>query len=352
MAITELSLKKITKFLAGLAGIALLLYFSVIVFDIIVMLVLSILLAFIFNPLVMFFEKNGVNRLISVILVFLIAAVVITFGFSVFIPKVAKQMNVLAANLTEENVEQVLGQFNTTIDNLIPFVSGEEVTQKISEFFSNLLFDSINNISDIVTSIISVLAISVIVPFMTFFILKDKHKIVKGIIDIMPNKYFEVSYWVIKKISHQLGRYVRSWIFDAFIVGAMATIGLAVLGIQNSITIGTIAGIGHLIPYFGPVIGGLPAIIISLIQFGDLSMLPSITLVFVIIYTFDNGYIQPNVFSKGTDIHPLMIIILILIGSQAMGILGMLLAVPTASVIKTAAREIYFGYKNYRIIRT
>lgn len=95
----------------------------------------------------------------------------------------------------------------------------------------------------------------------------------------------------------------------------------------------------------------MPAIIISIIQFGDLSMLPSITIMFVIIYTFDNGYIQPNVFSKGTDIHPLLIIILILIGSQAMGILGMLLAVPTATVMKTAAREIYYGYRNYRIIK-
>ncbi|KUG25782.1 hypothetical protein ASZ90_004388 [hydrocarbon metagenome] len=261
-------------------------------------------------------------------------------------------MNVLAANLSKENIDQVLGNFNQTIEEFLPFVSADEITNQLSNFFSNLFFTSIDNISVIVTSIISVIAISVIVPFLTFFILKDKHRIVKGIIDVMPNKYFEVSYWVIKKISHQLGRFVRSWIFDAFIVGFMATIGLTILGIQNSITIGAVAGIGHLIPYFGPVIGGLPAILISIIQFGDLSMLPSITLMFVIIYTFDNGYIQPNVFSKGTDIHPLLIILLILVGSQAMGILGMLLAVPAATVLKTAAREIYHGYKNYRIIRT
>jgi predicted PurR-regulated permease PerM len=299
----------------------------------------------------MFLEKNGLNRLVSVLLVFLIAAFLTIFGFSVLIPKIVKQLNVIAANFSKENIDAVLGQFNQTLTEVLPLVSAEEITQQISTFFSELLVNSINNITEIVTSIISILAIVVIVPFMTFFILKDKHKIVKGIIDVMPNKYFEVSYWVIKKISDQLGRYVRSWIFDAFIVGLMATIGLSILGIQNSITIGAIAGIGHLIPYFGPVIGGLPAIIISLIQFGDLSMLPSITLMFVIIYTFDNGYIQPNVFSKGTDIHPLLIIILILVGSQAMGILGMLLAVPAATVIKTAAREIYYGYKNYRIIR-
>lgn len=352
MLLNEITLKKLSRFAFGVVLAGLLLYFSVIIFDIIVLLVISILLAFILNPLVMFFEKNGFNRLFSVLLVFLITAVIIGFGFSVIIPKIAKQMNVLAANLSKENIDHVLGSFNQTIEEFLPFVSADEITNQLSNFFSNLFFTSIDNISVIVTSIISVIAISVIVPFLTFFILKDKHRIVKGIIDVMPNKYFEVSYWVIKKISHQLGRYVRSWIFDAFIVGFMATIGLTILGIQNSITIGAVAGIGHLIPYFGPVIGGLPAILISIIQFGDLSMLPSITLMFVIIYTFDNGYIQPNVFSKGTDIHPLLIILLILVGSQAMGILGMLLAVPVATVLKTAAREIYHGYKNYRIIGT
>ena len=351
MSISETTLKKITKFILGFAVLAFLVYFSVIIFDILVMLTLSILLAFIFNPLVLFFEKNGMNRLVSVLLVFLVATFIIVFGFSVLIPKIVKQLNVISANFTKENIDAVLGQFNQALNEFLPIISAEEITQQVSAFFSDLLVNSINNISEIVSSIISVLAIAIIVPFMTFFILKDKHKIVKGIIDVMPNKYLEVSYWVIKKISYQLGRYVRSWIFDAFIVGLMATIGLTILGIQNSITIGAIAGIGHLIPYFGPVIGGLPAIIISLLQFGDLSMLPSITLMFLVIYTFDNGYIQPNVFSKGTDIHPLLIIILILIGSQAMGILGMLLAVPAATVIKTAAREIYYGYKNYRIIR-
>jgi predicted PurR-regulated permease PerM len=72
---------------------------------------------------------------------------------------------------------------------------------------------------------------------------------------------------------------------------------------------------------------------------------------FAVIYSFDNGFIQPNIIAKSTDMHPLIIIILILIGSETLGVLGMLLAVPVATVIKTAVKEIYFGYKNYKIIR-
>jgi predicted PurR-regulated permease PerM len=167
----------------------------------------------------------------------------------------------------------------------------------------------------------------------------------------MPNRYFEMSYWVTKKMGVELSRFVRGWIFDAFAVGFLSAIGLSILGIKNPISIGFVAGVGHLIPYFGPIIGGIPAIIISIVQFGDFSMLPNIVIMFLLVYTFDNGFIQPNVFSKSTDLHPLLIIILILAGSQVMGILGMLLAVPAATVLRTAAREIYLGYKNYRIIR-
>jgi predicted PurR-regulated permease PerM len=72
---------------------------------------------------------------------------------------------------------------------------------------------------------------------------------------------------------------------------------------------------------------------------------------FLIIYTIDNGFIQPNVFSKSTDFHPVTIIVLIIAGSKLLGVFGMLLAIPTATVVKTAAKEIYNGYKNYKIIK-
>ena len=350
MALSEQILKKIWKSILLVLAIVLISYFTYFFSDIIIMLSVSMLLALIFNPFVSFLEKHGVHRLISILLVFILTGGVMVFGFSVLIPKIIYQINMISHNVNEQNVNFLVKETEEIITKYIPFVNSAEIVQKVEEFFSTLFFNSIDNLSNIVTSIFSIIAISIIVPFMTFFLLKDRSRITKGIINVMPNRYFEVSYWTIKQISDQLGRFVRGWIFDAFIVGALAAIGLTILGIKNSVTIGMIAGLGHLIPYFGPVIGGIPAIIISIVQFGDFSKLPSILIMFVIVYTIDNGYIQPNIFSKSTDIHPLLIIILILLGGQLMGVLGMLLAVPLATVVKTAAKEIYFGYKNYKII--
>jgi len=348
----KVSQTDIKKYLWILVFLLFFIFLSVIFSDILAIFIVSLLIAMILNPAVDFLEKQGFNRLISVLLIFLLCGALLLLIFSYLLPKVFNQMNSLAQIITPESLSSIFKNIELFVKRLFPFLNTQNILNRISIEFQNILFGWINNVSNILYSIFSILALLVIVPFITFFLLKDNKKIIKGIINIMPNKYFEVSYWVVKKISIQLGRFVRGWILDAAIVGTMAGIGLAILGIDNSASIGFVAGVGHLIPYFGPVIGGIPAIIISIIQLGNFSMLPKIVLMFALIYIFDNGYIQPKVFSKSTDMHPLIIIILVLIGGKLLGVFGMLLAVPAATVIKTAAKEIYYGYKNYKIIRT
>jgi predicted PurR-regulated permease PerM len=160
-----------------------------------------------------------------------------------------------------------------------------------------------------------------------------------------------MSYWILKRVSLQLGRFVRGWIFDATFVGIAIGFGFYFIGLPNALPLGVIAGIGHLIPYFGPVIGGIPAIVLSIMQTGDLSQVPLIMTIVALTYTLDNGFVQPYVFSKSVGMHPIVIILIIIIGSELFGLIGMLLAVPTATVIKTAATEIYFAYKNYSIVK-
>jgi predicted PurR-regulated permease PerM len=144
--------------------------------------------------------------------------------------------------------------------------------------------------------------------------------------------------------------FVRAWIFDATFVGTLIGFGFYLIGVPNALPLGVIAGLGHLIPYFGPIIGGIPAIIISIMS-GDTSQIPLIIIIVLGVYTIDNGFVQPVVFGKSVDIHPIMIILLIIAGSQIFGLIGMLLAVPVATVIKTMAKEIYYAFKNYRIAR-
>lgn len=350
MLLSDKQFNYVKKVFATFIILVVIVYLSYLFAEIIAMLIVSLLIAMIFSPIVDFLEKRGLPRFFSVLSVFVLTGIFIFSLISFLLPRIASQFHELGSALTPENIKSLLGNVEKTIKSLFPFLNSVQIADRVVTFVQNIIFGWVNNISNILSSIISIVAILVIVPFMTFFILKDNRILMKGIVNVMPNRYFEVSYSVIKKISKELSRFVRGWILDAFCVGMMSGLGLALLGIQNAASIGFIAGIGHLIPYFGPIIGGIPAIIISVVQFGNFSMLPNILLLFILVYTFDNGFIQPNVFSKNTDLHPLVIILLILIGSEVLGIFGMLIAVPTATVVRTATREIYNGYKNYKII--
>ncbi len=347
----EAPYKKILKFLFWIAGIALLFYLIYALVEIILIVAISILLSFIFAPFIAMMEGRGLNRLTSTLIAFGVLAFIIYFSLSIIIPKLVFQMNQLIAALEGFSFAEEVDAFEKSIAQYLPFLEPGEITNKAEEFISLQLVNFFDRISEVLSSIFSVVAILVIVPFVTFFLLKDSRKILQGILHIIPNKYFEMSYYVLKKVSLQLGLFVRAWIFDATFVGVIIGFGFYIIGVPNALPLGVIAGLGHLIPYFGPVIGGVPAAIVSIVQYGDFSQIPLIALVVLITYAFDNGFVQPYVFGKSVDMHPIVIILLIISGGTLFGIIGMLLAVPVATVLKTFTKEIYFAFKNYKIAR-
>jgi predicted PurR-regulated permease PerM len=309
------------------------------------------MLALIFDPFITMIEKKGLNRLFSSLIIFAVFGLIVYLIISFLIPSFILQMKTLIESVKGYITPSQIRKVGTEVQKAIPLIKSGDLQEKITNYVSVQVENFFNYFSTLISGLISLVAILIIVPFITFFMVKDNKKIVRGILNIIPNKYFEMSYYVIKKISVQLSRYARAWIFDATFVGCMMGIGLYLIGVDNSVPLGVMAGFGHLIPYFGPVIGGVPAILISLIQYGDLSRAPLILILILSTYAIDNGIVQPYIFSKSLDMHPIIIILLIIAGGQLFGVLGMLLAIPTATVIKTFAKEIYFAFTNYKVAK-
>jgi len=343
--------KATTKILIWLAGTIIFLYLVYLLTEILIIIALAILLAFIFAPFVSLLEARGFNRLTSTLIIFGIFGFLIYLSMSVIIPKLIFQMNQLVEALQGFSFDEEMKALEAAILRYLPFLEPGSLTTRIETLFSSQLVNIIDSTTTVLSSIISIIAVLIIVPFVTFFLLKDNRRIFQGILHTVPNKYFEMSYYVFKKVTLQLGLFVRAWIFDATFVGVMIGFGFYFIGVPNALPLGVIAGLGHLIPYFGPVIAGIPAVIVSIVQYGDLSQLPLIALVVLITYTIDNGFVQPYVFGKSVDMHPIVIILLIISGGILFGLVGMLLAVPIATVIKTFSKEIYFTKKHYKIAR-
>jgi predicted PurR-regulated permease PerM len=221
----EKSYKRISLYISLIAAALAAVYLLYILSDIVIILIVSVLISFIFNPVINFIERGGINRLFSTLIVFISFLFIIYLVLSFIIPKFIFQMNALIESMKEYSIHDQIIVFESEIHKLLPFFTTGELAYKIENFLSVQIFNSFEFISPLLSSIVSVIAILVIIPFISFFILKDSNQIMHSLISILPNRYFEMSYWIIKRVSLQLGKYVRAWIFDASFVGITMGLG-------------------------------------------------------------------------------------------------------------------------------
>lgn len=315
--------------------------------DLVLTLIISALLAFILRPLVRLLEyRFSIRRIYSVISVFLFIGAVFVLSGIYFVPIAIERLQVLADSFKNFPFDQKLNEAAINLTSGIPFVNSSTVTLKVHEFVQS----GMQSLKDLFSAAVGFLVNLVIIPFITFFILAEGDTALKRTIERVPNKYFEMTLNVLNKIQLKLVGYLKGWILDSVIVGILNIIGFYIIGVENAILLGIIAGISNLIPYVGPFFGVIPALLVSLVQFGDFRqayLIIGVTL--VLVQLLDNIFIQPICFSKTVDMHPVLVIIVLIIGNSMMGIAGMLLAIPIATILMASAFETYWGLKQYHI---
>jgi predicted PurR-regulated permease PerM len=314
---------------------------------IVLTLLFSILSAFILRPLVKLLEfRFGFHRLFSVSIVFLFVGGSLIVLSMFFIPFAIERLKTLYDGFKNFPFDQKLNEAISNVTANIPFANPEMATQKVH----TLVLSGLQGLSGFLASTAGFLVNLIIVPFITFFILIEGDTAVKELIERVPNKYFEMILNVLDKIQKDLVGYLRGWILDSVIVGILNIVGFYLIGVNYAILLGIIAGISNLIPYVGPFFGVIPALLISLSQCGDFRQaFPILAVTLVLVQLLDNIIIQPLCFSKTLNMHPVTVVVVLIIGNSLMGIIGMLLAIPIATLLKTSAVETYWGLKNYRI---
>ena len=341
----EKPLSGITKVFILLIPVLIMAVFVAFFTNIFITLLICLLLALILSPLVDYLQSYVLSRTLAIVLVYVVIGVLMYYAIMLIIPNVTEQADSLKTNYKELQVSEKINIVEKWIEKNVPYVKKGDVTKEVENTFKS----SFTKVQDLITGVVSTAFLIIIIPFITFFILRDRQKIKNGFIALVPNKYFEMSVNIMDKIEKQLSKYVRAWLLDALFMGIMIFLGLTILGINNSIIIGMLAGVGHLIPYAGPLIGGIPAILISIIQFGDFHMVLPIIIMVAVIYVVDNTIFQPYIFSKTTDMNPITIIALILVGNEILGAFGALIAIPIATILKVSASETIRGFRNYKL---
>ncbi|MBI2472030.1 MAG: AI-2E family transporter [Planctomycetes bacterium] len=311
--------------------------------------IISVLLAFLLEPVVRFAENYDIKRTTAIVIVFVSIAIIITFGVALFLPVVTTEIQSISANLQLKHPSVLTDEFKTTIEEKFPLMKQRGLSEELASYLRNTLDNLIEKSMEILFEFVHIVSMMFTVPVFTFFLLKDGQRIKKSLIQLVPNRYFEMTLSLVHKISHQMGSYIRGRLLDALIVGILCTITLYLLNIPYAFLIGSLAGCANIIPHFGPVVGAIPAIVMALMKTGSFASVLVITISFVAIQLFDHLVISHMFVLKNIHMHPIIVFIVIFIGGYLMGALGMFIGVLFASVLKVTIDELLWSFKHYRI---
>ena len=235
--------------------------------------------------------------------------------------------------IDREQVNALIGRLQ---DRILGFVIGQ----------SQSIFNAIGTSA---IGAFSVFTTGVIILFLTFFLLNSGRQMKKAFIQIVPNRFFEVALVLIQGLDRQLGDYLRSRLIQTIILSIIASIGYWILGLRFAILIGIIAGLANLIPYIGPFIGAIPAIIVVFLdtRFGLGWSLLAVIILTLVIQIIDNAIITPLIIGKSVELGPVTTIVAVLLGEQLLGLIGLLMAVPIAAMCKLIIEEVWREFKGY-----
>ncbi len=308
--------------------------------------VLGGLLAYLLDPLAVWLEARGMSRGWASVAVFGGLLVLIGVPLALFFPALSAQVIGLQSGIDLGAASDALADIERWIgDRLAPLgVARPDLRERVAAFTTEHLEDLVG----FVPGVLGLVTQFVVVPVIAFFLLKDGRRFRRAFISAVPNRYFEFTLNALRKADAQLGGYLRGQLLAASIVGLLATFALWLIGVEYYFLVGAAAGVANLIPFLGPFIGGVIAITISAVTTGGLDQVLPIVVAFSVIQLIDNLGSQPLLLSRNVELHPLAILLVLLAAGEAFGLLGLLLAVPTAAVLKVLVQEFVTTFRSYR----
>ncbi|MBS4199763.1 AI-2E family transporter [Bacillus sp. FJAT-49732] len=295
---------------------------------------LSGLIAYLLHPLVGKLESLGMKRYVAILLIYLLFFGSTGYAIYLGVPMVIKQMKEFSEQLPiftghyREWIHQVEASTSSFPEGIQMQI--DERINDVEEWFNKL----IEKTSKAIMDLFDFLFILLVVPFLSFYMLKDLDVIKRACWYMTPKKWRRNGVLFLDAVNESLGGYIRGQILVCAIIGVAAAITFGIIGIRYPILLGIIIAITNVIPYFGPLIGAFPVVAIALMSSVKLAIIAGV-IVFVLQF-IEGNILSPYIVGKSLHMHPLFIIAALIIGGEAFGIIGMIVSVPILAIIKIA----------------
>jgi predicted PurR-regulated permease PerM len=289
-------------------------------------------ITYLLHPIVEKLHEKGLHRGLSILVIYLIFFGGIGFALYKGIPAIIDQLKDLS-----ESAPVFAEQYRGWITQL------QDQTRAWPDGLQTRIYDGIDAFEKKLDSLLTMIVnmsinflnsalIMMLIPFIAFYMLKDFPLIKRAVWYITPKKWRKKGTLFLKDVDESLGNYIRGQLLVCVIIGSVSALMFWTFHLKYSLLLGLIVGVTNVIPYFGPIIGAVPAVIIATTMSVKMVL---ITLVIVFGLQFLEGNIlSPLIVGKSLHMHPLVIMLALTTGGEIGGILGLILAVPVLVVLK------------------
>lgn len=334
-------------------GIAILLY---LLKPVLTPFLVAALIAYLSDPLVNQLMRLKLPRALAVTMVFIVMMLVLVSLFVFLIPLLSRQLGIFINRLPEFLVwlQQVALPWinehlkvNVSLDSQILKTMLTEHWQQAGDLAVTVW----KTISQSGMAIIGWTTKLLLIPVVTFYLLCDWQKVVKGIRELLPRRIEKVAVHLWQECDEVIGAFLRGQLLVMLALAVIYWIGLSVVGLDLSLLLGVLAGLLAIVPYLGLIVGVLVASIAALVQFHDLIHVVYVLIVFTIGHLIENFVLAPWFVGDRIGLHPVAVIFAILAGGHLFGFTGVLLALPVAAVLMVLIRHLKHHYVQSEIYR-
>ena len=319
--------------------------------------VLSALLAYLFDPVVDRLEQRGLRRTTSVVIVFCFLLLLLVLIPLVLVPMLETQVRELVAT-----IPKLIDWLSVTVVPWLQAHLGVDPELLDAAALKEALLAHWREAGGIAAQVLRYatqsgfalagwLAGVVLVPVVTFYLLRDWDVLVANIRDLLPRAVEPQVSALTREIDTTLGAFLRGQLIVMLVLGAFYAGGLWLVGLKLALLIGIVAGLVSFVPYLGVIVGVASAGIAMLVQTGQPLDIAMVIVVFVIGQLLEGFLLTPILVGDRIGLHPVAVIFAIMAGGQLFGFVGILLALPSAAVIAVLLRWAHREYKTSEVYR-
>ncbi|WP_078593091.1 AI-2E family transporter [Evansella clarkii] len=305
-------------------------------------------LFYLFRPVVRLLDRK-IPRTLSIIIIYLGFTGLLVSVFSLIVPEVRDQFLSLMDNLPMviTEIQILLAQIQQSelihqLDLTENFILEDQLEQ-LGSMVNSFVRGVTTNVVSFLGAVVNFLLLFFIVPFILFYMLKEGEKFPERIVQFFNRNQQDEVRKIMHALDEKLSSYIKGVLIVCSFIGVLCYISFTIIGLDYALILALIAMVTNVIPYLGPWIGAVPAVIVGLLHSPFMALL--VIIVIVIVQQLESILIQPQVMGKQMKMHPVTVLFLVLVAGRFAGIVGMILAVPAYAVGKVIVSHLYRIWK-------